>query len=46
MGVGRRREPDPLLDGELDDFVGGIKFVHWFAPTGSGELDGEPARGD
>src|SRR2546423_4579159 len=44
--VGGGGETDSFLDGELEDFVGRIKFVDGFAPAGSREFDGKAARGD
>src|SRR6266403_1065853 len=46
MRIGRSRESNSLLQGEPDDFVRGIEFVHRFAPPRGGELDREAAPSD
>jgi hypothetical protein len=46
MGVRSGREADSLLDREPDNFVGRIKFIHWFAPAGGGKFDRESAGSD
>src|SRR4051794_13013151 len=46
MRVGGGRKADFFVDREPNNFVGGIKFVYWFAPAGRRELDGQAARRD
>src|ERR1700736_6012416 len=44
MRVGRSRKRNPFFDRELNDVICRIKFVHRFAPAGSGKFDGQIAR--
>src|ERR1700736_861829 len=44
MRVGRSRKRNPFFDRELNDVICRIKFVHRFAPAGSGKFDGQIVR--
>src|SRR5262249_20795800 len=37
--VGSGCERNSLADCQLDNWVGGIEFVYWFAPAGGGKLN-------
>src|SRR5947209_1841131 len=44
MRVRRSGKRNPFFDRELDDAIGGIKFIYGFAPAGGGKFDREIAR--